>query len=397
MKTFSNSRLSCYENCPMQFKFKYIDEIPPPHPFESIEQYLGLRIHEVLENLYQETNLCKVPTLEEMLSSYEDCWSENWGPQVRIIKKGLSSAEYKKTGRSSLIQYYRRYHPFAESKTLGTEYPIAFKLESYEIVGFIDRLALRPDGTYEIHDYKTSSRLPSKNLLQQDRQLALYQMGIEQLFHEVRETDLVWHYLVFDKEIRIRKCPEELEETKKSTLELISTILKEERFAPRESILCDWCEYAPICPAKQHQYKTKSLPIKDFDQEEGVFLVYRYQTLLKRMQKEEEKMLAIQEELKSLQKELEDYASRTSCQVLQGREGRLAISQRKCIRFPGLNQSNNEELRQWLMEQGVWEALSSLDLQKIRQYLLNENNPPEIRNKLLEYAQTYETSEFDFQ
>ena len=51
MPTFSNSRLSAYENCPMQYRLKYVDEVAVP-PRESVEAYLGKRVHEALEFLY---------------------------------------------------------------------------------------------------------------------------------------------------------------------------------------------------------------------------------------------------------------------------------------------------------------------------------------------------------
>ena len=51
MKTYSHSRLSTFEQCPLKFKFQYIDKIEKAE--ESVEAFMGKRVHEVLEKLYE--------------------------------------------------------------------------------------------------------------------------------------------------------------------------------------------------------------------------------------------------------------------------------------------------------------------------------------------------------
>jgi len=50
MPTYSNSRLSAYESCPQQYRFRYVDPVSIP-PRESVEAYLGKRVHEALEEI----------------------------------------------------------------------------------------------------------------------------------------------------------------------------------------------------------------------------------------------------------------------------------------------------------------------------------------------------------
>jgi hypothetical protein len=40
---FSHSRLGCFEKCPRQFHYRYVERRPAP--FESIESFLGKRVH----------------------------------------------------------------------------------------------------------------------------------------------------------------------------------------------------------------------------------------------------------------------------------------------------------------------------------------------------------------
>ena len=43
MPTFSHSRLNAYENCPMQYRLRYVDKVDVPRR-ESIEAFLGKRV-----------------------------------------------------------------------------------------------------------------------------------------------------------------------------------------------------------------------------------------------------------------------------------------------------------------------------------------------------------------
>ncbi len=397
MKIFSNSRLSCFEKCPCQFKLKYIDEVPVPDPFQSIEQYLGLRTHEALEKLYDNLISSHTISRDQLLSFFDDQWEHHLGPHVRMIKKGLDFQDYKRAGRSAIAHYYQRNHPFTSSKTLSTEMELLFDLGEYQIKGFIDRLAVNENGHYEIHDYKTSSRLPSKKSLHDDRQLALYQMGIQDYFKKELETDLIWHYLLFDQSFTLRKTQKELQEVKQQTLELIHNITKEEYFAPRESPLCNWCEYFPLCPAKQHGIKTRTLPIKEFYEDQGAFLLYRYETLQQRIKSHEDSLTSMQSEMQHLQKDIEQYANAHDFSVLYGASTSLSIQKRKCIRFPQNKPELHEDLKNWLIEHHHWEALSSLDIRKIKQYLLSDQADPEVKRKLMEHAECYELCDFSIQ
>ena len=54
MVTYSHSKIGCFENCPLQFKFRYIDRIKKEKE-EGIEAFMGSRVHDTLEKLYTET------------------------------------------------------------------------------------------------------------------------------------------------------------------------------------------------------------------------------------------------------------------------------------------------------------------------------------------------------
>ena len=117
----------------------------------------------------------------------------------------------------------------------------------YKVCGYIDRVTKTRDGCYEIHDYKTSSHLPTSEEIQNDRQLALYAMIVRQKYPYIRNIKLVWHFLKFDEEINSTRTNEELERLKQSTIQFIDTIESTEVFPANPSKLCEWCKYKSIC------------------------------------------------------------------------------------------------------------------------------------------------------
>jgi putative RecB family exonuclease len=246
--TYSHSKLTTFQHCPQKYKFRYIDEIPSP--IRSIELHLGTTVHSALEKLYADARLGQVTSLDDFLAFFQDKWDEGFSPQLRIVRAKTTARTYFDLGRQMLKDYHWTFHPFTQSTTLELEEKFVFPLdEGQEIRGIIDRLARNKDGTLEIHDYKTSRRLPDSDQVANDVQLALYEIAIRHRWPETVGISLIWHYLAFDKEIKITKTPAQLETVKRNTLGLIGRIEAATSFPVHVTPLCNWCEYKEICPA----------------------------------------------------------------------------------------------------------------------------------------------------
>ena len=277
MPTYSHSQLSTYETCPHQYKLSYIDKIEVET--EGIEAFMGSRVHDALEKVYRDLKVTKLNTLEEVLSFYHQEWEKNWNEMIRIVRKDYSAEDYHRLGEKCITDYYKRYSPFDRGKTLGLEEYMIFPLEEekdYWIRGYIDRVTLVGDSILEIHDYKTSSRLPSQGDVNSDRQLAFYQMGVDGKWQGIQEVKLVWHYLTFDKEIHSSRTSDELHQLRRTTLELIRKIETDRQFLPKEGPLCNWCDYQGFCPKRKHLIAVGSLPPNEYLNEEGVVLINQY-------------------------------------------------------------------------------------------------------------------------
>ena len=262
-QVFSPSRISTYESCPRQYKYRYIDRIPRDE--ESIEAFLGSRVHEALNKLYRGLQLGKHLSLPDLLDYYEWDWGRRWHDQVKIVKQDFSIEHYKGIGGRCLVNYYQAHKPFDRGQTLGLEHKVTSSLDQagrYRIQGYVDRLVRVRPGHYEVHDYKTSGRLPAQDQIDGDRQLALYQLGVVGMWPDAEEIELVWHYLAFGKELRSRRTPEALERLKTATIALIDRIEADTEFTPIKSLLCQWCAYLSICPIwSDRTPETEALPV----------------------------------------------------------------------------------------------------------------------------------------
>jgi putative RecB family exonuclease len=250
--SFSHSKLTTYQQCPQKYKFRYIDEIPPP--IRSIELHLGDSVHRALEKLYADAMHGQTLSCDEILAFYQQKWDEGYTPQMRIVRSGTTARTYLEYGRQMLLGYHRRFYPFTESTTLELEQKFVYPLsENQELRGIIDRLARVEDGALEIHDYKTSRRLPNSSQVTSDTQLALYELALRHRWPDSQRITLIWHYLAFDKDISIAKTLQQLETIKQNTLGLIKRIESTTSFPTQVTPLCDWCEYKEICPAMKKQ------------------------------------------------------------------------------------------------------------------------------------------------
>jgi len=302
MPIYSHSQLNAYEECPLKYKLRYRDRIK--RDIEGVEGFLGTMVHKTLKKCYDDVRLTKIDTLSELLLYYDKIWQENWHDSIVITKKDVTQEHYRALGKKMIETYYQRYAPFDSDITIGTEMGLNFALDDenkYRMTGYIDRLSRDKDDVYEIHDYKTSAYLPSQEDADNDRQLGLYQIGVQKKWPDIKDIKLVWHYLAFDQEFVSSRSDEAVAQLVTDTTKLIDEIESTQEFPPKESSYCEWCEYPDLCSNRKHLYTVEALPTKEYLSEPGVVLVNRYVEL-------KEKAGEIDEEMAKVKEALIDYA-----------------------------------------------------------------------------------------
>ncbi|MFC2002766.1 RecB family exonuclease [Chloroflexota bacterium] len=355
MPIYSHSQLSVYEECPLKYKLRYRDRIK--RDAEGIEGFLGTMVHDTLKKCYDDVRLTKISTLNNLLSYYDKLWQQNWHDSILITKRDLTQKHYKALGKKLIKTYYERYAPFDSDITIGTEMQITFSLDNsdrYKLKGYIDRLSRTKDDIRQIHDYKTSAYLPIQQDVDNDRQLGLYHIGIQKRWPDIKNIRLIWHYLAFDRELVSSRSEEVISKLAEETIKLIDEIESVEDSPPKESGLCEWCEYPDLCPLKKHFFKVEALPVNEYLNEPGVALVNKYAEL-------KEEATEIDGEVEKVKEAIIDYARREGVEVIKGsdRKARVRFDQR--LKFPGKNEEEREQLDHTIIGADRWMEVSQLD------------------------------------
>ena len=242
---YSHSRLGCFDNCPFSYKLRYLEKLRVDK--DTIERFLGNTVHSTLEYTYQKVNFENVlPEKEKIAQYFNWLWKKDWKDSIVIVKKNKYDKEhYRSIGEKAITRYTERYYPFKQNKILGLEQKIEIKLDKkgeYKMTGIVDRIDETESGDVEIHDYKTGMTTPTQSAMEEDKQLALYQIGVKEFAGDKKIT-LMWHYLMSGVDFTVNKNEEQLEEIKKDTLLAIDEVESAKDFPKKPGPLCNYCEY----------------------------------------------------------------------------------------------------------------------------------------------------------
>jgi len=231
----SYSSISAYRNCPLKYRFSYVERRPAlPSPALSF----GSSVHEALRWFYCSPT-AEPPALPDLLDYLEECWvSDGYsGPE--------EEARYFYQARSTLELFHR--NNVAEfSMPLALEEHFVIDLGFCELSGVIDRLHRRPDGSFEIIDYKTNRRLPPARRLHEDLQMPIYQMAAERVW-EVSPGEVTFYYLLLNHRFSFH-VTRERKDAALAEIESVVSCIDRGLFDPRENPLCPWCDHQEVCP-----------------------------------------------------------------------------------------------------------------------------------------------------
>ncbi len=377
MTVYSHSRLSTFEQCSLKFKFKYLDKVETVVE-QAVEAFLGSVVHRALEKLYKDLKFQKSNSLEELLIYFNLEWKKNWNKEIIIVRKDYTEENYRKMGEQFITDYYKKYFPFYQSRTIDLEKKVSIKLDKhglYQMQGFVDRLASPVDGVYEIHDYKTNASLPLQEYLEEDRQLALYAIAIKQMYQDVKDVKLIWHFLAPNKEVVLQKTEEQLEKLKQETIELIKKIEAEKEFKPKVSALCDWCQFRSICPEWSHLYNLEKKPLNKYFGDQGVNLVNKYADLYN--QKEH-----LEKEIELLKEALITFAKENKITTIFGSDNKTKIYTYDNLKFPSSDDPRREVLEKLIEQFGLLKDVSRVDLIKLSNLIKSQQLSPEVLQEL---------------
>jgi putative RecB family exonuclease len=259
----SYSSYRTYAECPLRWKFLYVDRIP-----ETPRGYFtfGRVIHSVLETLVRPL---VTPTARRAGESDSQRTLDDWQTRPRNgdaqawmsrddlfaaydrlwTGEGYTSPEeearYRSLGREMLSRYYDRLVADRPSP-VSVEEHLEARWDGIPIHGYIDRIDRTADGGLEIMDYKTSRELSPSDAKDSD-QLSLYQVLVESNYTEPVAGLTLYHLRSLTP---IRVAPRD-RSSLTSLYDKLGTVadgIRAEAYEPTPGKHCSRCDFRSLCP-----------------------------------------------------------------------------------------------------------------------------------------------------
>ncbi len=355
MRPLSYTQVSLYQSCPLQYKLQYIDGLKPKDKWYFS---FGSTLHLCAQYFFK-VRVPPPPSLQELLQFYEGNW----------ISEGYESAEeeakYKTYGREMLSKFWE-IHSADFRMPVAVERIFYIDIEGVKLRGYLDRVDKLDSGRLSIVDYKTNQGLFTKDDLEKNLQLTLYQLAAEQTWHLPVERLTLYHFRSNTPCSCAARDEAQLEEARRLVLEVAENIAGG-NFPAIENQYCP-CDFAEHCP----YYKQKIAPQEETD-------------ILRGMAVDEavEHYVSLQAQIKELESQLEEIKQMITsfCQVerlnrVYGREHAITYRLVDKIGF------SEGEVRALLEPEGLWQRVLSLDQSRLKQLITDEAVAKDVRRKL---------------
>lgn len=268
MSVYSFSQLQVFQQCPRKYQYKYVDQIKEKEFESSPDLILWHSVHKVLENLYNNINVFKIPNLDEVVADFYETWKQEIADATKDkplqIKGQQTLEDYLRRGEYYVKSYYQKYAPFSGVQVIATENMVNFQLDTngqQQFRGVIDRIDKEGD-TFVINDYKTNKNLPPEQKQEYTEQLTLYGLALQQKYGKYfKHIKARLHYLHFD----ITDEREISDDVLTPVVQKYSSIIEKvehkkfaynmgdkRAFEPVQNEYCKYCEYMSICPLRAH-------------------------------------------------------------------------------------------------------------------------------------------------
>jgi putative RecB family exonuclease len=250
--SLSPSKLSKFTNCPLAFRYSYIDRLPePPTP----QQVKGTLVHTVLEALFWHHPRGRRTldvALDELARASAALREDDSGPWAALDLNPDAADRLVAEAEQLVRNYFTLEDPDA-ADVVGVELGLEARVGDVLLRGVIDRLDLTTDGALVVVDYKTgrapSERYERGNLVGVHVYALLCELVLGQAPAEVKLLHL-------REPMSLTATPTEqsLRGHRQRSLavwQAIERACARSDFRPRPSALCGSCGFRDLCPAMQ--------------------------------------------------------------------------------------------------------------------------------------------------
>jgi RecB family exonuclease len=240
MRPLSYSQISLYQSCPLCYKLQYIDGLKPKDKWYFS---FGSTLHRCAEYFFG-VRVPSPPLLDELFKYYEKVW----------LSHGYQSAEeeakYRAYGWQILSKFWEM-HSIDFRLPVAVEWMFYIDIDGVKLRGFIDRIDKLDSGGLSIVDYKTSQKPFTRDYLEDDLQLTLYQLAVQKKLCSPVEKLTLYHLRSNTPYSCAARDKTQLEAASRLVLEVAEKITQNS-FPAVENQYCP-CDFPEHCPYYRHQ------------------------------------------------------------------------------------------------------------------------------------------------
>lgn len=246
--TLTPSKLGKFVNCPLAFRYSYIERVEEP---ATIYQLRGTLIHRALQVLFSRSD-AEDRTSDQAKVALQQAWSEMSGTEefeaLGLDEKGLNSFIAE---AHSLIEHYLSLEDPTAVRPVGVELDLRAKLGDIELRGIIDRLDRLPNGEFVLVDYKTGRSPRVEHTRGGLVGVQFYAYLCEQVLG-IRPREVRLMYLK-DQVVVVNSPTDQsmrgLAQRAVAVWAAIERACANEDFRPNPTPLCKSCSFQARCPA----------------------------------------------------------------------------------------------------------------------------------------------------
>lgn len=236
----SPTKLRTFLACPLMYKLTYVTKVARYYYSPNIGDSFGGSLHRALQDFHASGGR-DTQSPEQLVERLRNTW----------VSTGYSSRqeerEHLEIGMHILEDYYA--NAKSGATTVFTERQIREDMGEFVLVGRIDRLDERPDGTLEIIDYKTGRESVTSEEVANDLAMSIYQLLVKYM-HPARRVIATIHCLRTGSCASAALSDSDLTELEKMIRRIASEMLsitEDTDIPPHRKGECDACDYFKIC------------------------------------------------------------------------------------------------------------------------------------------------------
>lgn len=254
MRTQSFSSMSIFFQCPLKYKYKYIDRIRSTVDSEALKK--GRKVHELISEGKKTRNkevnyaLSLIKPKTQAKKRVRD---------IFVPPKASRIPYYNEDTKEYHIESFEEGFGLTENlKVVLFDDPRAIYrgiLDYYRATFKLDSSQSPMDIVVEITDWKTGKPRFLK------KQINSYALMLSPLFYMPKIYGRIVN-VTEQKEVKWEITEEILEKTRDTLFKELDIIRYTEDFVGKPSRLCDWCEYKGLCPCYIDEKKLKKKLVK---------------------------------------------------------------------------------------------------------------------------------------